>query len=89
MLLEAEASGFVDWLEAFLALRNDVKQGVNSGFSDADARGLSMTTYRLPARWRDDLATFDFEPLATFTMADALESARRVKQVLTLLASRR
>lgn len=85
--LDETAEEVRPWFRDLRAIRNSIKEGTNVAFSQLDARGLGITVYTLRAAHgppRELIVT----PGETITFADVVEDARRVRQLLELLAMR-
>lgn len=88
IVLAEQAPGFIPWFARFRAQRNEVKEGVNFGFTALASPGISATfnVFRFDAATGRRSVLIDSSGDRKVTLLDVLEGARMLAQALSILA---
>ena len=89
IVLAERAPEFIPWFERFRERRNEVKDGVNFGFTALAGEGISVTfnVFRLDTSTGRCSVFIDSSGDRKMTLADVLETARMLVSALSVLAS--
>jgi hypothetical protein len=86
VILATHASDLPTWFRELRHVRNEMKEGAAFAFSQLDARGLGLTIFKIHAQ-KNPLPQIDVVAGHTVTFADVAEDARRILEILDMLAS--
>ena len=89
IVLDESEPGFIPWFERFRGQRNEVKDGVNFGFTALAGAGISIAfnVFRFDSETGRRSVHVDSTGDRKVTLTDVLEAARMLARVLTLVAS--
>lgn len=89
IVLDEREPGFIPWFERFREQRNEVKDGVNFGFSALAGAGISITfnVFGFDSKTGRRSVHFDSTGDRKVTLTDVLETARMLAKVLAVVAS--
>lgn len=89
MLLTEQAPGFTSWFERFRDQRNQIKEGVNFGFTALADAGISVTfnVFGFDRETGRRSVLIDSSYDRKVTLNDVLDGSRMLSQALSILAS--